>query len=88
MQELSLHNFLSTMRLTDFLADLMSIKNYQRLLLNKAKKYQIKQLRECSHPPDASRRNNGSVLDDRSLFIEDNINSDGGEGDLQFREMT
>ena len=46
MDELSLHNLLSTMRLTDFIADLIQIKNYQKLLLNKGRKYQIKQLRE------------------------------------------
>ena len=41
-----MHILLSTMRLTDFLADLMSIENYQKLLINKARKYQIKQLRD------------------------------------------
>ena len=33
------------MRLASFMADLMSIKNYQRLLINKARKYQVQQLR-------------------------------------------
>ena len=33
------------MRLTDFIASLMSIRNYQKLLINKSRKYQIRQLR-------------------------------------------
>ena len=40
------------MRLTDFMAELMTIKNYQRLLLNKAKKYQVKALRKTDRYED------------------------------------
>ena len=32
------------MRLTDFIASLLNIKNYQKLLVNKSRHYQIKQL--------------------------------------------
>ena len=32
------------MRMTDFIAELLQIKNYQKLLINKSRKYQIKQL--------------------------------------------
>lgn len=32
------------MRLTDFIAEVLSVKNYQKLLINKTRKYQIKQL--------------------------------------------
>ena len=38
-KELSLHHLLSTMRLTDFIAQLMCIENYQKLLINKSRKY-------------------------------------------------
>ena len=38
-KELSLHHLLSTMRLTDFIADFIGIKNYQKLLINKQRKY-------------------------------------------------
>ena len=44
VQELSLHHFLRTMRLTDFMASLLDIQNYQKLLINKSRDYQIKQL--------------------------------------------
>ena len=33
------------MRLTDFIADVLSLERYQKLLINKTRKYQIKQLR-------------------------------------------
>ena len=56
VQELSLHHFLSTMRLTDFIADLLDIQNYQKLLINKSRDYQIKQLND-------STKKNSSLLD-------------------------
>ena len=53
-RELSLMNVLSSMRLASFLGDLMSVKNYQRVLINKAKKYQVQQLRPSDKVEDGS----------------------------------
>ena len=39
-----MHHFLGTMRLTDYIASLLDIENYQKFLINKARDYQIKQL--------------------------------------------
>ena len=38
------------MRLTDFIAELVSIENYQKLLINKSRKYQIKNIRRANAP--------------------------------------
>ena len=37
--ELSLHTLLRTVRLTDFIAELLELKTHQRVLINKQKKY-------------------------------------------------
>ena len=53
------------MRLTDFIAELVSIENYQKLLINKSRKYQIKNIRKGE--VDSLR----AVGDQDALFTED-----------------
>ena len=45
-QELSLSNLISTMRLTKFIADLMKIQDYQKLLVNMSRIYQVQALED------------------------------------------
>ena len=42
------------MRLTDFIADLLDIQNYQKLLINKSRVYQIKQLNKNENKKTSS----------------------------------
>ena len=56
------------MRLTDFIAELVNIENYQKLLINKSRKYQIKDIRK------------GDVDSLRAVDDQDALFTDNDEG--------
>ena len=63
------------MRLTDFIAELVSIENYQKLLINKSRKYQIKNIRK------------GEVDSLRAVGDQDALFTDDDEGQTLGKEQ-
>ena len=68
-----MHTLLNTIRLTDFIAEILHIKAYQKVLINKQRKYQVKSLGFNS-----DRQRQAATYDDQLLNASDPDDKDGG----------